>query len=558
MNKTLMLMVAATMFAGAVTAQDTLSGDITANRLLTSNRCYYLRGCVTVKSGVTLAIQPGTKIFGLAPLSPSQLNTAGALIIERGAKINAVGTSSAPIVFTSSKPAGSRARGDWAGIIIAGNAPVNVSGGTYQVEGACIPVLAGGTNPNDNSGTMKFVQIHYAGIAFSPDNEINSLTLAGVGNGTVIENIQVTNANDDAFEFFGGTVNAKNLIAFDTRDDDFDTDLGYNGKIQFGLSLRKDTSSHDISGSNGIESDNNNVSPNYLGTPKTRAIFSNFTFIGPKYCNPSVTLSAEYDNGALIRRNSAHSLYNSIETSWPDNGLFVKDAPTVTNTALTTGDMLNYSYNSLYDNGANFTGSTWTGGCTASILGWANVGATVPPTGCEEFGNETPAGVPAFTNDASIKGNYCSTNPNFAQTIALGTASFSGSDLSTGFTAVSYRGAFGTTDWTAGWTNWCPQNQVYSCASGFAAMAAPQVIRFAPNPASNSTYAIFDAEQLGAARISIMDQISGQAIKVVNTTISVIGEQKVQLDINGLKAGTYFVNVVLKDGSTINGQLVVL
>ncbi|WP_118973659.1 T9SS type A sorting domain-containing protein [Taibaiella koreensis] len=557
MNKTLMLMVAATLFAGAVTAQDTLSGNITVNRVLTSNRCYYLRGCVTVKSGVTLAIQPGTKIFGLAPLSPSQLSTAGALIIERGAKINAAGTSSAPIVFTSSKPAGSRARGDWAGIILAGKAPINVPGGTYQVEGACVPVLAGGTDVADNSGVMTFVQIHYAGIAFSPDNEINSLTLAGVGNGTRIENIQVTNANDDAFEFFGGTVNAKNLIALDTRDDDFDTDLGYNGKIQFGLSIRKDTTSHDISGSNGIESDNNNVSPDYLGTPKTRAIFSNFTFIGPKYCNPGITLNAEYDNGALIRRNSAHSLYNSIETSWPDNGLFVKDAPTVVNTSLTSGDMLNYSFNSLYDNGTNFTGSTWTGGCGASILVWANVGNI--GTGCLESGNQTPVGVPAFTNAASIKGNYCQINPNFAQAIMLDTADFTGSDLTSGFTVVKYRGAFGTTDWTAGWTTWCPQNQMFSCGSGFAALAkqAP-VVRFAPNPASNTTHAIFEANQLGNAQINVIDQISGQVLKVVNTNIIDLGEQNVTLDINGLKAGTYLVTVRLKDGSTINGQLVVL
>jgi len=557
MNKTLMLMAAATLFAGAVSAQDTLSGNITANRTLTSNRCYYLRGCVTVKSGVILNIQPGTKIFGLAPLSPSQLSTAGALIVERGAKINAAGTASAPIVFTSSKPAGSRARGDWAGIIIAGNAPINVPGGTYQVEGACVPILAGGTVVGDNSGVMTFVQIHYAGIAFSPDNEINSLTLAGVGNGTKIENVQVTNANDDAFEFFGGTVNAKNLIALDTRDDDFDTDLGYNGKIQFGLSIRKDTASHDISGSNGIESDNNNVSPDYLGTPKTRAIFSNFTFIGPKYCNPGITLSAEYDNGALIRRNSAHSLYNSIETSWPDNGLFVKDAPTVVNTSLTSGDMLNYSFNSLYDNGANFTGSTWTGGCGASILAWANVGAL--GTGCLESGNQTPGGVPAFTNAASIKGNYCSANPNFAQAVMLDTADFKGSDLTSGFTVVKYRGAFGTTDWTAGWTTWCPQGQVYSCGTGFAALARPAAaVRFAPNPASNSTQAIFEATQLGNAQISIIDQISGQVLKVVNTNVTVIGEQNVSLDVNGLKAGTYLVTVRQKDGSTINGQLVVL
>ncbi|HNK30285.1 MAG TPA: hypothetical protein PKG65_15235, partial [Ferruginibacter sp.] len=185
---------------------------------------------------------------------------------------------------------------------------------------------------NDNSGVLQYVRIEYAGYAFQPDKEVNSLTLACVGSGTTIDHIQVTYAKDDAYEWFGGSVNCKYLIAWKTQDDDFDTDNGYSGKVQFGLVIR-DSLIADISTSEAFESDNNATGT--TATPKTRAIFSNITAIGPRATlnNAGNTL---FRAGAQIRRNSAISIFNSIIMGWPQ-GILI-DATTGTSTALNIED----------------------------------------------------------------------------------------------------------------------------------------------------------------------------------------------------------------------------
>jgi len=207
----------------------TLSGNINTTTTLTSDKVWTLKGYVYVTDGAKLIIQPGTVII-------SDIAEKGALCIERGAQIIAEGTATKPIVFTSGKPAGERAPGDWGGIIILGRAKTNRSS-EPTIEGG-IGRAFGGTNDADNSGVLKYVRIEYAGIAAMPNSEINALTLGGVGNGTVIENVQTVYANDDAFEFFGGTVNAKNLYAYATADDDFDFDFGYTGTITNGVAKR--------------------------------------------------------------------------------------------------------------------------------------------------------------------------------------------------------------------------------------------------------------------------------------------------------------------------------
>ncbi|MGL6267579.1 MAG: hypothetical protein ACRC2O_06615, partial [Chitinophagaceae bacterium] len=206
-----------------------LRGTISKDSTLTADKVWVLNGYVYVANNATLTIQAGTKII-------SDVTNKGALLIERGAKINAVGTAAKPIVFTSGKPAGSKAPGDWGGIAICGKAKTNRSS-TPVIEGG-LDRPFGGTDDLDNSGIMSYVRIEYAGIAAFPNSEINALTLAGVGSGTKIEYIQTAYANDDAYEFFGGTVSPKYLVAAYTADDDFDFDFGYTGKIQFAISLR--------------------------------------------------------------------------------------------------------------------------------------------------------------------------------------------------------------------------------------------------------------------------------------------------------------------------------
>jgi hypothetical protein len=312
---------------GVVSNTVTLSGRITKDTTLLAKDVNYLSGIVYVMKGVTLTIQEGAKVMG-----KSSGADVAALVITRGAKIIAKGTAEKPIVLTSA--AQNPASGDWGGVVILGTAKVNTTltwkgtavTGLTSVEGGVNDAelglgLAGSGdaafptgNDDDNSGVLQFVRIEYAGYAYQPDNELNSLTMAGVGRGTTISHIQVTYAKDDAFEWFGGTVNCKYLIAYKTQDDDFDTDNGYNGNVQFGIILR-DSVIADISTSEAFESDNN--SGGTAVSPQTTAVFSNITAIGPRIDPVFAKGNSLYRGGAHIRRNTGISIMNSIIAGWP-------------------------------------------------------------------------------------------------------------------------------------------------------------------------------------------------------------------------------------------------
>ncbi|MBI5913796.1 MAG: cell shape-determining protein MreB, partial [Bacteroidetes bacterium] len=183
MKKQLLLITTLFLTSLGLTAQVVINADITTNTTWTNNNIYLLQGgCLYVRDGVTLTIEPGTVIRG----------EAAALIVQRGAKLMAEGTPTQPIVFTSNKPAGQRAPGDWGGIVLLGKAPINVPAGEATVEGGCSEALYGGTDAADNSGTLRYVRIEFAGIPFQPNNELNSLTLGGVGSGTTIEHVQTS------------------------------------------------------------------------------------------------------------------------------------------------------------------------------------------------------------------------------------------------------------------------------------------------------------------------------------------------------------------------------
>ncbi len=307
---------------GTTTGQTiTVSGRITSDSTFRKGNTYILRGLVYVANNKTLTIEAGTVVKG----SFSGADVA-ALIITRGAKLVANGTANEPIVFTSSSP--NPQSGDWGGIVLCGKAPINTSfngtAGLFEVEGginnASGDGLAGSGDAvvptpvsDDSSGVLRYVRIEYAGYAFQPDKEINSLTMAAVGSKTVIENVQTYLAKDDAFEWFGGTVNCRYLVAYKTQDDDFDTDNGFSGKVQFGLAIR-DSVIADASRSEAFESDNN--AGGTTATPKTSVVFSNMTAIGPRATASSIG-SSLYRAGAHIRRNSEMSLFNSVIIGWP-------------------------------------------------------------------------------------------------------------------------------------------------------------------------------------------------------------------------------------------------
>jgi hypothetical protein len=284
--------------------------NITSDVSWSSDKQYLLKGNIFVTNNAKLTIAPGTVILG-------DKVSKGSLVIERGSQLIAAGTVAQPIVFTSSAPAGFRNYGDWGGLVILGKA-VNNQGTNVNIEGITAGNLGqyGGAIDNDNSGIITYVRIEFAGIALSTDNELNGVTFGSVGSGTTFNHVQVSYSGDDSFEWFGGKVNATHLVAYRGWDDDFDTDFGYSGKVQFAASFR-DPDIADKSGSNIFESDNDGAGS--ANTPLTSAIFANVTAFGPfafaRLSSGALNngaASANYQNGAHIRRNSALQIWNSV------------------------------------------------------------------------------------------------------------------------------------------------------------------------------------------------------------------------------------------------------
>jgi len=279
---------------------------LTTNRTLSAANTYILRGIVRVGAGTTLTIEPGTLILG---------ECGGTIVVERGGQINANGTPSAPIRFSSNKPVGQRRPGDWGGIVILGRAPNN-QGTDIQIEGVSLPPGStvgryGGNNPDDNSGVFRYVRIEYPGTELGEGNEINGLTMGSVGRGTQIDHVQVLYAQDDGFEWFGGNVDCRYLYAFGCSDDDFDTDFGFTGRIQFAAGVKTVSSEPGTGASNGFESDNDAAGSG--ATPLTAPRFANVTLSGP--CGDDALLPV-FGQGVLARRNTALQLRNSVISDW--------------------------------------------------------------------------------------------------------------------------------------------------------------------------------------------------------------------------------------------------
>ncbi len=303
----------------------TVTGNITSNTTWNAGSVVLLSTQCFVKNNSILTIQPGVIVLG------DKSVTGAGLFITKGSQLIANGTASSPIVFTSNQAPGARALGDWGGVVLMGKANNNNPNGINNVEG--FPVSAdteygGGTSPddNDNSGSLKYVRIEFGGYVYQPNKEINGLTFGAVGRGTTIDFIQVSFSNDDSYEWFGGTVNCKHLVSFRSLDDDFDTDNGFSGKVQFGLAVRDPqiADAPAVSTSEFFESDNDPTGT--TTTPLTSAIFCNMTCIGPLRGSLTNTVAAGHRGRARIRRSSNEKIYNSILTDQATSALFVDGA----------------------------------------------------------------------------------------------------------------------------------------------------------------------------------------------------------------------------------------
>ena len=422
---------------------------------------YILKGFVYVVDGVTLTIEPGVIIKG-------DKSSKATLIVERGGKIMAEGTQERPIVFTSSQAPGNRKPGDWGGLILLGKAPNNQ--GEQTIEGG-VRSKHGGNNSNDNSGVLSYVRVEFAGIEYEVDNEINGITFGSVGTGTRLDHLQVSYSGDDSFEWFGGTVNAKYLVAYCGWDDDFDTDNGFSGNIQFALSLRHPKIG-DKSASNGFESDNDaNGSEN---SPFTTPVFANVSLFGPvanpaNYVNEAGVngsdVDARFQAGMHLRRNTKLNVFNSLIAAFPI-GLIIENSGRGDAQGNATNGELNVTNCVIAGCVKGYQDKqVWSGGSQFDDTEESD--AFVNPYFNRAGGNNS---LYATLGELKLGGNPLNLNaseifPKADSPLSNG-AAWTHPKVSSGFDKVNYIGAFGPNEtagsnWMTGWTNFDPQNTVY-------------------------------------------------------------------------------------------------
>lgn len=389
-----------------------LSGTYTEDLTLTADCAWLLSGGVIIgddQAETVLTIEAGTTIYG-------ESASNGFLVITRGSKLMAEGTATAPIVFTSDQEVGSRGRGDWGGVILNGRAPINAcNDGTpdCEAEGEGGTGKYGGSDPDDSSGTLRYVRIEYGGTEISPDNEINGLTVSGVGRGTTLENVQIHANLDDGIEFFGGTAQVKNLVVSCVGDDSIDWDLGWQGKLQYAVAVQCDDA-----GNNAIEADNNEAA--HDSSPRSGPTVSNLTLVGSEAI-------AEDNFGILLRRGTDATITNAVITGFSLGCLAIRDDATYA--AAPTFD------HTLLDCAASFETDDVDDASQEDVVFAAGAGNAEA--------------------DPQLASTAISDDPDFRPS-ASGPAATGGMAPSDPFFSPStYLGAFDPNgdDWTDGWTN---------------------------------------------------------------------------------------------------------
>lgn len=432
-------------------ADSVIVGNISVNKTLSPGKVYKLSGIIYVINGAKLTIKRGTVITS-GPAVNYKLSAtgisipmSGTLVITKGSSIDAVGTPGIPIIFTTPKGFGSRAPGDFGGIVVLGKSITNKSASQwfeglplYDANGNSlgIDISYGGKDSLDNSGRIEYVRIDYPGNLLAPGMGTSGLSLAGVGSGTVIDHIQVSYSGNDGFSFYGGTVNANYLLAIGCKDDDFDFSLGYTGSIRYAIGLKDPSSEHSLTSagandSNGIESDNDEQGSNDF--PRTKPVCSNFILLG--YANQGTTLNT----GSHWRRNSNLSIQNSIIAGYDIGADFISGTQ---NTA-TIGGFTNNTIHG-YRNAFSFDALS-SGSLPRSLIGSTNTIST--------------AVNPDLSVGLGLSGdNTTNLNP-FYSTANSTTYSFDNlfpRDISTTKGAVTDANYI---QWNSGWVSFIPQRR---------------------------------------------------------------------------------------------------
>ena len=515
-----------------------LSGTITTNIKLSNTKIYGLRGFVHVVEPAVLTIEPGTIILG------DSVGNNSALVINRGAKIIANGTPTLPIVMTSSAPPGQRRGGDWGGLLIYGKARINNPGGEAAQEGGVANAndktkwYYGGNDDNDNSGSLQYVRVEFGGIALQPNQELNGITLGAVGRGTTFKNIQVSYANDDGIEWFGGAVDGKHLIVTGALDDDFDTDNGWSGRIQFAVGQRFKTRA-DQSTSQSFESDNDATAT--YNQPYTSAIFSNVTSVGP-LADTATTPNARFGAAAQIRRNSRQSIFNSVFLGWP-RGIEIAQVPTMNAALADSVQVRNNSWYGIKGTAMNIAGGTAPTGFDANWVAKSEYANVVEKTSPSLAMLDNP-----FAEDITFNPTAKPGSP------VLGTASFTKNGVvaidDAYFEKVSFRGAMGLQRWDLPWANYDPINTDYKAQSpnGIDEFAQDVTLSLTPNPASDIVKVHYALQSPSVVSVRMYNATGNVNTEFFTQQQQSNGVYEFMINTSEIPVGVYFVQVITEHG----------
>ncbi len=512
----LLLAFAATnIFAQTVITDSDLVGGQTYT--WTNDTEYLLDGYVYLEEGGVLNIEPGTVVRGKS--SGSNGDATSALIITRGAQINAVGTVDNPIIFTGefddlsiTLDFTATDNKTWGGIIILGNAPIGEDGGEDSIEGITSEneprVLYGGNDPTDNSGTIKYVSLRHGGNEIAADNEINGLTLGGVGNGTTIDYIEVFANSDDGIEIFGGTVNITHAVVAFQGDDAFDVDESWDGYIQYAFSIQQDIS--DQIGDNAVEYDGSERTD--LG-PKTVGRIYNGTFIGSG--------SVGNSNGLRLKSDGAVQFWNCVWTEIQGGVFRVQD---------TSIDRLNAGETVFANNIVFDYGSLEIDPDNAFTI-----------TGFEEIN-------PEIASISRMPNNQLDPRPaNSASPLLTNAAT----PTEAGVETPSFRGAFSDDLWLEGWTALDAYEYLGDISTStvdFGESKEGVVLSTAiPNPATDEARFKFSLLAASLVNVQITD-LNGRI--VANRSLGQIGagENSFNLNVSNIANGFYMIALQTKDG----------
>lgn len=539
------LALTAPVVVTAQTPTRTVADDINTNTTWATGEVILLDGLVYVEPNVTLTIQPGVIVKGQGTPSVSTGDLASGLVVQWDGRLVADGTAAQPIIFTAEadnvadlSDLDETDRGFWGGVILLGRAQNNR--GVRNIEG--IPTsddtqygCDGGANPCDNaddSGVLRYVSIRHAGFGFQPSSEINGLTLGAVGNGTVIEYVEVFANSDDSFEWFGGTVDAKYLVAAFSGDDEFDWDTGYTGRGQFWFSIKNE------SGETGRCAEMDGAASPFNTPPLSDPTLSNVTCLGVGVGGTAG--GSDAGSPALIfRDNSAGNWYNSVVTDFNNLAIEVEDVAGSTDDSrerFAVGDLvLDNNLFFGFGAGSDFAAATaGSDGALETAIAAENQFVDPQLVALDRGRNGVLDPRPQPSGPAASGADFSALADPF-------------------FTSVAYRGAFAPDEatWLSGWS--VLDDNGYLSDAAVPAEDGPSAASFrlrpvGPNPAEGTAAVAFELDRAQTVRLAVYD-VTGREVAVLAEGTRAAGVQTVALDVAALPAGVYVLRLAGEGGT---------